>query len=133
MSKSKNLLSRVLASDEKLGKYVTLAKFYSYHRLMRSKMERFLTEESLGYLFILADPQLILFSMKEQLAIITVNAILVRIFIKNSMYLPSLLNTSRSPKNKIKSYISKYRRIGNIAQIKIERARMLYDFSAIKE
>lgn len=58
---------------------------------------------------------------------------MLRNFIKNSMYLPSLLNSPRSPKNKIKAYIAKYRRIDHKASLFIENAKMLYDFGLIEK
>jgi hypothetical protein len=79
-------------------------------------MERFLTADSLKYLFIVNDPENINFSLESQLAIIKINAIIIRNFLKNSLYLQILLNSPRSPKDKISAYINKYRIIEERAQ-----------------
>lgn len=79
-------------------------------------MERFLTVDSLKYLFIVNDPENINFSLESQLAIVKINAIIIRNFLKNSLYLQILLNSPRSPKDKISAYINKYRIIEERAQ-----------------
>lgn len=94
-------------------------------------MGRFMTEESLRFLFLLADPEFSIFSIEEQLAIIKVNAIMLRHFIKNHLYFHYLLNSSRTPKNKIQIYMNRYRKILEKALEFLNYSKQLYNFSLL--
>lgn len=44
MTKSEELLLKILNNQQSLNKNVTPSKFYSYHSLIKSKMTRFMSE-----------------------------------------------------------------------------------------
>lgn len=81
------------------------------HSFIKSKMERYKTEKSIEVLYALVDPSCSIFSISEQLSFIKINAIMLRVYIRNHMYLESLLNNKNNETDKIKTYMKKYRRI----------------------
>lgn len=130
-TKSEELLLKILNNQQSLNKNVTPSKYYSYQSLIKSKMTRFMSEESLWQLFTVQDPSFLVFSLQEQLAIIKINAIMIRNFLKKQMYLQSVVNTSRSHKNKVESYIKKYRVIEDQINKIMEDTVRKYNFNLI--
>ena len=57
---------------------------------------------------------------------------MLRIYVKNHLYLDSLFSSKRISADKIKAYITKYRKILQISEKMMEKAKFDLDFSMVE-
>ena len=81
--KSEPIVKKII---EKFGfeKICSPKQYYIYQKILKSKLNNYLTKAALSELFELVDPPFEIFTLKEQLCFIKINSILLKYYLRGS-------------------------------------------------
>ena len=128
--KSEQKLKKVLKIF-KLEKYCTVKKYYIYQKVLKSKLDNYLTEASIGALFDLVDPSFQIFSLEEQISFIKINGILISYYLRGADNPCRLLCTQKAKRDKKPTYLNANRMIKEIIDEHIVETKRKFDFDLL--